>query len=243
MKAEGRRMLESKMKMKRVRVMDRGSMGYGEAFKLQMELVKEEKDTLLLLEHPPVITLGRSSLAGNLLITRDELANRGFEIFETNRGGDITYHGPGQLVGYPILRLRGCRRDLHRLVRDYEEVVIRTLEHFGIGGSRIQGLSGVWVKDKKIAAMGVGVKNWTTFHGFSLNVDVDLTPFSYIVPCGIRDRGITSMRVLLGEGVDMVRVKKQVAQSFAEVFNVHLQFPGGNIFGKGCDAHEPSSLD
>jgi lipoyl(octanoyl) transferase len=149
----------------------------------------------------------------------DELAWRGVEVRETGRGGDVTYHGPGQLVGYPIFDLNPDRRDLHRYVRDLEEALIRTLGSYGVTGERIRGLTGVWVGNEKVAAIGVRIARWVTSHGFALNVATDLSYFGLIVPCGIDDRGVTSLERLLGRPVGLDEVESRVVRAFADVFD------------------------
>jgi lipoyl(octanoyl) transferase len=196
-----------------------GVVPYGEALELQAKLVAQRRaglipDQLLLLEHPHVITLGTSSHTDHILLDDAQRALLGIELYETGRGGDVTYHGPGQLVGYPILDLKPDRCDLHRYVRDLEEVLIRTIAAFGIVGTRRAGMTGVWVGDEKIAAIGVRVSSgWITSHGFSLNVNTDLRFFDAIVPCGIREYGVTSMR-----NAPMDRVITQLSDTFLEVF-------------------------
>lgn len=202
-----------------------GTVPYAEGLELQQELVGRRRagdidDTLLLLEHPHVITLGTSSHASNVLLDEAQRAANAIELFETGRGGDVTYHGPGQLVGYPILDLKPDRCDLHRYVRDIEEAIIRALRTFDIEAGRITGLTGVWVGDEKICAIGVRVSSgWITSHGFALNVTTDLSYFGAIVPCGITDRGVTSLARLLGADTpDMATVCDAVASEFASVF-------------------------
>jgi lipoyl(octanoyl) transferase len=175
-------------------------------------------DTLLLLEHEPVFTLGRNARADNVLLSAEALRERGFDVFETGRGGDVTYHGPGQVVGYPILDLAPDRKDVHRYVRDLEEVMIRTCADYALGGSRVPGLTGVWVGNEKIGAIGVRIARWVTSHGFAFNVAVDLQPFSLIVPCGIRDRGVTSLERLLGHSVAVEETMMRLATHLAAVF-------------------------
>src|SRR5712664_2717410 len=172
-------------------------------------------DTLLLLEHPRVVTLGRGAKPQNVLWTPEQLRARGFELFETDRGGDITYHGPGQLVGYPILDLKPDRCDVHKYVRDLEEVLIRTAAAYGIDAARVDGLTGVWVGREKLAAIGVRISRWITSHGFALNVTTDLDYFNLIVPCGIADRGVTSLSRLLGRPVDRAEVECRIASHFS----------------------------
>jgi lipoate-protein ligase B len=200
-----------------------GRVAYDRAWALQRELVAARqagaaRDTLLLLEHPPVITLGRSGESAHLLGTEAELERRGVSFVETDRGGDITFHGPGQIVGYAIVDLAGRGRDLHRYLRDLEAVLIRALAEFGIGAGRIEGLTGVWVGDAKVAAIGIRVSRWVTHHGFALNVDTDLSYFDLIVPCGIADRRVTSMEALLGGSVDRGDVEDALGRAFEEVF-------------------------
>ena len=178
----------------------------------------EGDEQLLLLEHPHVFTLGRGANSANILAGADQLESLSIEVHETGRGGDVTYHGPGQLVGYPIIDLKPDRCDVHRYVRDIEEVLIRSIAEFGITGERIPGLTGVWVGTEKIAAIGIRIARWITSHGFALNVNTDLDYFQMIVPCGITDKGVTSMSRLLGHRLDMKEVARIVALRFAEVF-------------------------
>jgi len=199
---------------------------YAEALALQRSLVEERRfgrigDTLLLLEHPHVITLGVRGDGGrsHILATDEALTARGIEVFEAGRGGDVTYHGPGQLVGYPIVDLNPDRRDVHRYVRDLEEVLIRTARDYGIAAERVEGLTGVWVGREKLAAIGVRIARWVTSHGFALNVNANLDYFSLIVPCGIGDRGITSLSRLLGRPVELDETAEHVAGHFANVFD------------------------
>ncbi len=180
-------------------------------------------DTLLLLEHEPVFTLGRNARAENVLFSAEALRERGYDVFETGRGGDVTYHGPGQVVGYPILSLAPDRKDVHRYVRDLEEVMIRTCADYGVGASRVSGLTGVWVGDEKIGAIGVRIARWVTSHGFAFNVAMDLQPFSLIVPCGIRDRGVTSLERLLGHSVSVEETMTRLAAHLAAVFSRSLE--------------------
>ncbi len=201
-----------------------GTIPYHEAWDLQRDLVArrvagEIPDTLLLLGHPPVITLGRGGTPDHLVATSVQLADRGVEFVETDRGGDITFHGPGQIVGYTIVDLGARGRDLHRYLRDLEEVLIRALAEFGITAGRAPGLTGVWVGDAKVGAIGIRVTKWVTHHGFALNVDTDLSFFDLIVPCGIQDRAVTSMRALLGRPADRAAVEDALARAFDEVFS------------------------
>ena len=199
-----------------------GRVPYGEGLALQERLVAERQagripDTLLLLEHDPVFTLGRNARAENVLFPEAELRARGFEVFETGRGGDVTYHGPGQVVGYPILSLAPDRCDVHRYVRDIEEVLIRTCADYGVAASRVPGMTGAWVGQQKIAAIGVRIARWITSHGFAFNVGGDLAPFGLIVPCGIRGRGVTSLERLLDRPVPRDAVMDRLAGHLAAV--------------------------
>ena len=203
-----------------------GRLPYGDAWALQRALLAARQadqiaDTLLLLEHPPVITIGRAGHAANILIPRETLAARGFEVFEIERGGDVTYHGPGQLLGYPILNLRALDEDVVRFVRLLEATLIRVLETFGIEAARRRGYPGVWVGEAKIAAIGVAVKRKVTMHGFALNVDPDLGHFALINPCGL-GKPVTSVARLLGRHVELAEVHPAVRRAFAEVFQVDM---------------------
>ncbi|MGH7550306.1 MAG: lipoyl(octanoyl) transferase LipB [Gemmatimonadota bacterium] len=212
-----------------------GEVAYRDAWTLQRELVArraaaEIPDTLLLLSHPPVVTLGKGGTIAHLLGSRAELAGRGVEFVETDRGGDITFHGPGQIVGYAIVDLAPRGRDLHRFLRDLEEVLILALAGFGIAAGRAEGLTGAWVGDAKVAAMGIRVSRWITHHGFALNVDTDLSYFDLIVPCGIADRRVTSMAKLLGCAVDREGVERALGQAFQDVFGPSA---GPRLAGEG----------
>jgi lipoyl(octanoyl) transferase len=199
-----------------------GRMDYGKALELQQQLVAERKqgvipDQLLLLEHPHVITLGRNGRLENLLADDQVLGRAGIAFFPTDRGGDITYHGPGQLVGYPIVDLREWKRDVGAYVRAIEQVIIDTLADFAIVGGRIAGLTGVWVEGRKIAAIGVHISRWVTSHGFALNVSTDLSYFQYIVPCGLT-KPVTSM-AQLGVHATLEEVSRSLAGHFGRVFD------------------------
>jgi lipoyl(octanoyl) transferase len=206
-----------------------GLVPYAEALELQRRLVEQRRadavpDQLLLLQHPPVITLGVKARndRSHVLETPERLAEQGIELIETGRGGDVTYHGPGQLVGYPIVDLSPDRRDVHRYVRDLEEVLIRAVATFGVNAGRSPGLTGVWVGNDKLAAIGVRIARWVTSHGFALNVGTNLDHFRLIVPCGISDKGVTSLEALTGGPVTMNEVEAAVCTAFAEVFDRRL---------------------
>jgi len=202
-----------------------GVVSYDEALAMQAALVEDRRrgriaDQLLLLEHPPVITLGvkTHNRRDHVLATPEALAAAGVALVETGRGGDVTYHGPGQLVGYPILDLNPDRRDVHRYVRDLEEVLIRVAAAFGVEAGRLAGLTGVWVGREKLAAIGVRISRWITSHGFAFNVSTDLSNFGLIVPCGITEKGVTSLEKLLGTSVPMAEVENAAIRAFCEVF-------------------------
>lgn len=205
-----------------------GSVPYRQALEIQEELVRRRRnheipDQLLLLEHPHVITLGTSARLSHVLADHRERRRRGIGLFKSGRGGDVTYHGPGQLVGYPILDLNPDRRDLHRYLRDLEQVLIVTLQHFRIPAQRTPGLTGVWVNNAKIAAIGVRVSaGWITSHGFALNVNTDLRYFQTIVPCGIGDHPVTSLERELGYPVPLDTVAETAARAFGRVFERSL---------------------
>ena len=203
-----------------------GVVPYGDALELQKNLVELRKaneipDQLLLLEHPPVITLGVKTRNNrtHVLATTETLEDEGVEVFESGRGGDVTYHGPGQLVGYPIMDLRPDRCDVHRYVRDLEEMLIRVAAGFGVAAERSPGLTGVWVGNEKLAAIGVRIARWVTSHGFALNVSTNLAHFNLIVPCGITDKGVTSLERLTNRRVDMDEVSDAAQEAFAAVFD------------------------
>ena len=204
-----------------------GRVPYAEGLRLQEELVAERQsgrivDVLLLLEHEPVFTMGRNARAENVLLSAEALEARGFQIFETGRGGDVTHHGPGQVVGYPILELPSERRDVHRYVRDLEEVMIRACADYGITAARIAGKTGTWVGTEKVGAIGVRIARWVTSHGFALNVANDLAPFALIVPCGIRDHGVTSISRLLGREISVPDAADRLAAHVAAVFDLEI---------------------
>jgi lipoyl(octanoyl) transferase len=202
-----------------------GAIAYEDGLALQRSLVEDRRagrvpDLLLLLEHPPVITLGVKGDGGrsNVIAAPDRLDRLGIAISETGRGGDVTYHGPGQIVGYPILDLRPDRCDVHRYVRDLEEVMIRACGNFGVQAGRIAGLTGAWVGERKIGAIGIRISRWVTSHGFAFNVSTNLDHFGLIIPCGISDRGVTSLEHATGRTIRMGDAQDAVVLHFCEVF-------------------------
>ena len=201
-------------------------MGYSEALAMQRALVEERRadrvpDLLILLQHPAVITLGVKGDGGrsNVVAAPDRLSELGIAVEETGRGGDVTYHGPGQIVGYPILDLRPDRQDVHRYVRDLEEVMIRTCADYGLEAGRVAGLTGTWIGAEKIGAIGVRISRWITSHGFAFNVSTRLDHFQLIVPCGITDRGVTSLEKATGRTISIEEVEGRIVQHFAAVFD------------------------
>lgn len=201
-----------------------GLVPYADGLELQRHLVEERKadripDTLLLLQHPHVLTIGvKKDGRSHILASPDRLSSLGVDVFETGRGGDVTYHGPGQLVGYPILNLDPDRRDVHKYVRDLEEVMIRVCADYGLDAGRVKGFSGAWIGDAKIGAIGVRISRWITSHGFAFNVATDIDFFNLIVPCGIADRGVTSLAAQLGRAPAMAEVEDRFVEHFAAVF-------------------------
>jgi len=237
------------IEVKSVKYIDLKRISYSDALKLQQEAQKSlverklkirdgkiPKDSevihsLFFCEHNPVYTLGRSGSINNLLYSDIELNSREIEFYKTNRGGDITYHGPGQIVGYPVFDLDYFYHDVHKYVREIEEVIIRTVNDFGIKSQRIDGLTGVWVKggngyaDRKICAIGVHISRWVTLHGFALNVNTNLDYFQGIVPCGISadDKKVTSIQKELGSQIDLTTVKNSLLNNFKDVFKIKIQ--------------------
>jgi lipoyl(octanoyl) transferase len=236
------------MEKQKVEFRDLGTMDYKSAWDYQDVLMKENlevkkkameekwknadvvtKHYLLIVEHPPVYTLGKSGKMENVLIGEEERKERGIEFYQTNRGGDITFHGPEQIVGYPILDLEKFYTDIGRYLRELEEVIILTLVEYGIVAGRSAGETGVWIdadakgKERKICAMGVRCSRWITMHGFALNVNTDLSYFTHIIPCGIQNKKVTSMKEELGRDVPMDDVKEKLKKNFAKVFNVELR--------------------
>ncbi len=200
-----------------------GQVPYRQAHDLQEALLERGRadfgDVLILLEHPPVVTLGRGANEANLLLPPEELRRRGIDCQRIGRGGDVTFHGPGQLVGYPIVDLDPLGRDLHRYLRMLETVLIETLAAFGIAAGRVIGKTGVWANGEKLASIGVGVRRWVTWHGFALNVSADLSGFAAVVPCGLPGVRMTSIERLLNRPVPMAEVEEEIIRAFARVFD------------------------
>jgi len=210
------------------RVYDLGLVEYTKAQQLQDKLVQERflhniPDVLLFLQHPPVLTIGASGGEQHITVSRDTLVKQGITVLPADRGGNITCHGPGQLVGYPIFNLSNKGRDLHQYMRNLEEIIITTLHDFSIPAHRVPGYTGVWVGEEKICAMGIKVTHWITKHGFAININNDLEHFSFIHPCGIADRGITSMSQLLGHQVMIEEVKARISHHFSVIFNLNVR--------------------
>ena len=231
------------IKNKKVKITELGFLPYSEAWDIQEEYfsntiaIKRQnrqldssiltENHLLLVEHPPVFTIGKSGKIDHLLLKEEVLKSKGIAFFKTNRGGDITFHGPGQLVGYPILDLDNFFTDIHKYLRYLEEIIIKTLSDFGLNSARSDGETGVWLDlgtpfARKICAMGVRASRWVTMHGFALNINTDLSYFDYIVPCGIQGKGVTSIAKELKREVDPSLVKAAVLKHFSEVFEVEI---------------------
>ena len=207
--------------MSRIKIIDLGFLDYQNSWNYQKELQKKVlngvcSDSIIFVEHDSVYTFGKNSDKSNLLISQDSK----IKIYETERGGEITYHGPGQIVCYPILNLKNFKQSVTWYMRALEEVIIETLKLFNINASRKDGLTGVWVKDEKIGAQGVRMTRWVTMHGFALNVNTDLRHFNDIIPCGIKDFGVTSIEKIIGKEQDLSLVKEHILISFAKVFNL-----------------------
>jgi len=210
-------------------VYDLGLVDYHKGLLLQERLLDSRKsgaipDVLLLFQHPSVFTMGRSGIVENIIVPEETLVKEGIPVFHTNRGGDITYHGPGQLVAYPILNLREDGLTVHQYVWDLEEIVIRTLADFGIGGQRVSGRRGVWVGRQKICALGLRISREVSMHGFALNVNTNLKYFTYIIPCGITGVSITSVSKLLGHEVEIGEIQENLLRHFSQVFRLTLEY-------------------
>lgn len=204
-----------------------GCCEYPEASAYQRQLICKRlgykiDDTLILLHHPPVITIGRDGTRGHILAAPEVLRREGILVYETDRGGDITYHGPGQLVGYPILDLRQHGGSVRRIIYNYEEIFIRVLREFGLIGSRHDNYPGVWFGGENICAVGVGVSNGVVYHGFAFNINTNLRHFSYITPCGITGKGVTSLQKIFGREIDEDEVRQKTVRYFGEVFHLEM---------------------
>ncbi len=211
-----------------MRWMNLGVVPYGQALDLQHQLVDQRKrgegdDTLLLLQHPPVITLGRRADETNITASQEFLAQHGIEVFKVERGGDVTYHGPGQLVGYPILDLRNFKLDVGWYVGSLAQVFVRTLADLGVASEYRADLPGVWVGDEKILAIGARIENWITYHGFAFNVNPNMQHWQYIIPCGIPDKGVASLARILQREISVDEVVPLVVRHFADVFGVEME--------------------
>lgn len=209
-----------------------GQVPYGEALPLQKELVErrvagEVSDTVLLLEHPAVVTLGRAAKEEHLQLSRPLLAERGVEVHDVGRGGDVTYHGPGQLVAYPILDLKPDRQDVRKYVWSLEETMIRTCALHGLSAGRIAGLNGAWIGDRKVGAVGVRISRWVTMHGLALNVSTTLSDFDWIIPCGIQDKAVTSMSAELGRALRVDELARPLADTFASLYDADVEWHEG----------------
>ena len=230
-------------------MVDLGLMGYAEAWALQKRVAAARKagaieDVLLLCEHPHVITQGRNGKREHLLASEHVLRQKGVEFHTTDRGGDITYHGPGQIVGYPILNLGAIRRDVVWYVRMLEEAMIQATAELGVAAKRVEGKTGIWVRyenaEEKLAAIGVHISRWVTSHGFAYNVSTDLRYFDLIVPCGIADRKATSLEKLLGRSVKREEIAPRIANHFGEVFELELkETPRTELLDKLQQAEQP----
>jgi lipoyl(octanoyl) transferase len=228
------------MERRPAQLCDLGIVPYADALELQRHLHAQRvagaiPDTLLLLEHPPVITLGKAFHPEHLRYAREFYAQQGIELHPTDRGGDVTCHNPGQLVGYPIFDVSLHGRDLHKFLRDIEQAIIDALREFSVEAHREAGYTGVWIGDAKIAAIGVKVTKWVSMHGFALNVNNDLRLFQTIVPCGITDRPVTSLQQALGRVVRMERVKHAVARAFEQVFRITFRYTSQNTEVEPCE--------
>jgi lipoyl(octanoyl) transferase len=211
-------------KIKKLNYLDLGIVDYQEAWNLQREIFQlryEEKipDTLILLEHPHTYTLGKVADKNNLVSSEEFLAEKNIKVYDIDRGGDITYHGPGQIVGYPIINLNEWFKDTHKYLRALEEIIIQTCAEYGLTGTRNSAYTGVWIEDRKIAAIGIKVSRWITMHGFAFNVNTDLELFNGIVPCGIKEKGVTSLSIETAMPIELSEVKQKLLKHFFEFFN------------------------
>lgn len=220
-----------------------GLIDYKQAWDLQKEIFELRRknllnDSFLLLEHPHTYTLGKVTDKNNLVSNKEFLNKNKISVYEIDRGGDITYHGPGQLVGYPIINLSSWYEDTHRYLRGLEEVIILTCKDYGLDCKRIEGLTGVWIENRKIAAIGIKVSRWITMHGFAFNINTDLNLFSGIIPCGIKDKAVTSLKYELNKEIKMDEVKSFVLNNFKLVFDYEQSNEKGIDFIKKLSEHE-----
>ena len=207
-------------------ILDLGLIDYEECYRIQKDLVRQRRlgeieDSLILADHNEIFTVGRTGEMDNVLVTNDVLFASGLKVLRTDRGGDVTYHGPGQLIAYPIIDLKSASGDLHAYLRDLEEAAIRFLDIYSVRGERIADKTGVWVAGKKIASVGVGASNWVTFHGLSININCDLHFFSMINPCGMKDVEMTSLARIKGEAISMSEAKKYLLENLKGVFSLN----------------------
>lgn len=227
--------------------LDLGKEEYGEIYLLQKQLNLARRegvilDTVLLLEHDQCFTIGRKGGSDHILVGDDQLQMEDIKVYESDRGGDVTYHGPGQIICYPIINLKNHGSDVHLFARQMEEVLICTLDTFGIRAGRKQEYPGVWVGNAKIGAEGIAIQNWVTMHGVSLNVCPNLQHFSYIVPCGISQLGVCSMQQLLNTDIDIAQVKKEIRKQFCRIFNLHLDDIGLKKIKEMVSHAQPAGL-
>lgn len=209
---------------KKLEYLNLGVIPYAEAWELQKSIMVQRKaekteDVLILLEHPHTYTLGKVAKREHLLFSESELQQKHISTFDIDRGGDITYHGPGQIVGYPIINLKNWYADSHKYLRTLEEVIMKVLEEFGIAAGRNPKYTGVWVDDRKIAAIGIKISSWITMHGFAFNVNTDLSLFDGIIPCGIKEKDVTSLQELTGQPQDIQIIKQKILRHFMEIFD------------------------
>jgi len=212
----------------KIQLLDLGLIKYHDAWNLQKQLFQEVTEKrninyLILTEHPPVITLGKNSHEQNIVTKQDILESKNIDVVAIDRGGDVTFHGPGQIVGYPIFNLENFKKDIHWYLRSIEEVIIQTLDHFGISTGRIKDLTGVWLNNQKICAIGIKVTRWVTMHGFALNVSTQLDYFNHIIPCGLSDKTVTSMEDIRNQKILLNNVKQKICKSFETIFNVDIE--------------------
>lgn len=219
------------MDKKNIRVVDLGTMEYGECLELQRNLrdkriAGEIEDTLLIVEHTPVLTMGRRGQNDNVVVSEEFLKENGIDVHWVERGGDVTYHGPGQLVAYPIFDLAGFGKDIHKFVENLQDAIMKVLEEeFGINAHKEDGKhTGVYVGDDKITAIGLSIRRWVSMHGFAFNVNTDLSHFRWIIPCGLGDRGVTSVKEIMGKEADFEMVKKKVVEAMAYIYKYEYEY-------------------